>query len=90
MKLDKKIIDYIENSDAYFIVAVKGNENATSCQAKNESAMTATELIAAALLSSIKKAIDEKETVNIMPILVTISKAVKLFPELINVKIEYD
>ena len=86
MKLDKKLIDYIENSDAYYIVAVKDGKNITSCQSKDNDVLTASHLIAGALLGGIKSAIEDKELVNNVPILVTIAEAIKRFPQLLKIK----
>lgn len=86
MKLDKELIDYIENADAYYIVAVKDGKNVTSCQSKDNDLLTASHLISSALLGGIKSAIVEKKLINNAPILVTITEAIKMFPQLLKIK----
>ncbi len=86
MKLEKELIKHIENADAYYIVAVKGDTNITSCQAKDGSILTATHLISSALLGIVHSAVIEKKTVNSIPIIFTIVESIKRFPQLLKYK----
>lgn len=87
MKLEKELIKHIENADAYYIVAVKGDTNITSCQAKDGSILTATHLISSALLGIVHSAvIEKKKSVNSIPIIFTIVESIKRFPQLLKYK----
>ena len=83
MKIDKELIDIIENADAYYIIAVKGETHATKTSGKYTDDLQTIHHIVQGMLGSIDMAIKKKEVHNAWPLFVLITEAIKRFPKFI-------
>lgn len=81
MKLEKEIIDQIENSDAYYIIGVNGDTHFTSVAGKYSDNTETIHHIVQGMLGSVDKSINGKKAENSWPLLVLIAESIKRFPQ---------
>ncbi len=82
MKLSKQLIDYIEGSDVYYIIAIKGDEHVTSIQSRYKEPKTTSYHIVTGMLGSIQKGLTKGQLKNAVPLIHLVHEATKQFPEL--------
>ncbi len=81
MKLEKEIIDQIENSDAYYIIGVKGETNFSSIGGKYSDDTETIHHIVQGMLGSVNEAINSKKAGNAWILMVLIAESIKRFPQ---------
>lgn len=82
MKVEKRVIKLMENSDAYYLICVNGDNHVTYIDSKSKNSLHAVHKIVQGMLGSISKSINTKEWTNAQPLLVTITEAIKRWPKL--------
>ena len=82
MKIDKRLIKAMEDSDAYYVICVNGDTHITAIDGKTNNDLKTVHKLVQAMLGSISKCIDKKEWNNSQPLLITIIEAIKRWPVL--------
>lgn len=82
MKVDKRLINLMKDSDAYYVICVTGDTHVTSINGKSNNPLEIVHKLTQAMLGSIGKVMETKECTNAQPLLVTIMEAIKRWPKL--------
>jgi hypothetical protein len=80
MKLDKKLIEEIENSDACYIIGVKGKTNFTAIQGRYSNDLETVHHLVQGMLGNIDASVTKKKWNNSQPLMILIYEAIKRFP----------
>jgi hypothetical protein len=90
MKLDKKILDYIQNADAYYLIAIKNNQHLSSIQGIDNDVIETIHKIVSGMLGDIDRCIQQKQYNNSSVLMILISEAIKRYPQFETIKTKSD
>ena len=82
MELTKEVIEQIESSDAFYVIAVHGKTNFTFMDGKDPDKMKSIHHIVQGMLGNVDEFIKEKKCVNSLLLTLFVRAAIKAFPSL--------